>query len=124
MSEFRVTSYSNHPRSYYVEDHNKNFLHSDGRVLRTREYWPTEEQAQAVLDKYRLEPPHVWVHGDVFAQENGDYPKIYIHVIDEEPQVFHFCGLTGNRGLPALNTAKVYTDWPGTVFLFNIKDKL
>lgn len=122
---FEIKEYGSY-RSFYISEQvglsGDRYLHCDGSILSTREYWPTKEQAQVVLDKYR--PAHVWVHGDVFAQENGDYPKIYIHVIDEEPQVFHFCGLTGNRGLPALNTAKVYTDWPGTVFLFNIKDKL
>ncbi|KKK57424.1 hypothetical protein LCGC14_3054590, partial [marine sediment metagenome] len=98
------------------------YMHSDGSVLNTCEYWPTRELAQAVLDKYQ--PAHVWVHGDVFDDGNGQWPKIYIHIMGEKPQVFRLCGPIGENGMPTLSMVKSYTNCPGVTFLFNIKDKL
>ncbi len=115
MREFRITSYSNHPKSYYVEDHNKNYIHSDGRILSTREYWPTEEQAQAVLDKYR--PKHVWKHGDVFTNCGG---ATWLYSIKGDiPDVICISGSDGDGTLEIQMDESV-----GIKFLFNIKAKL
>ncbi len=97
---------------------------SDGTVVQI------SAETEAKLRK-AFEPKHVWKHGDVFDEGDGVYPKIYIHVDGEKPQVFHLSGGMftgtfgcGDRGLPAFSEASSYTNFPQATFLFNIKDKL
>ena len=96
-------------------------LHSDGSILTTSEYWPTREQAQAVLDKFQ--PKHVWKHGDVFKNGNKSSPgtMMYIHPEkqfgEREPQVIYVY-----RDTYPYDSVERYTN--GATFLFNIKDKL
>ena len=99
--------------NYYVSDGFDNYLHSDGSVLSCAEFWPTREQAQAVLDKYQ--PEHVWEHGDVFKRESGTV-MIYIDTIGKGASVF----CVDHK--PYVNGGLSCTD--GATFLFNIKDKL
>lgn len=72
-------------------------------------------------------PPHVWKNGDVFTDEGGGHPKVYIHVYGRKPQVFHLSNAReakNGEGLAAPWPVSDYTDQPGVEFLFNIKDKL
>ena len=80
---------------FKIVDDNYNYLHSDGVVYPCGEYWPTKEQAQAVLDKFRHaekfarlafsysmgtasfqtkiepKPKHIWVHGMCLSPHGG-----------------------------------------------------
>ncbi len=64
---------------YYISDeYDESFLHSNGRVLSTQEFWPTRADAEAILAKYpdaappvESPPPHEWVHGDVLESYDG-----------------------------------------------------
>jgi len=96
-------------------------LHSDGSVYETTEFFPTEEAAQAVLDKFYPKPKHVWEHGDVFIPaKNPNSPMIYMHyVIEREDQVFSLNSVIGG---PAIGTVDEYIN--GAKFLFNIREKL
>ncbi len=39
---------------YYIDDVGGNCMHRDGEIiLDAREYWPSQERAQAVLDKFQ-----------------------------------------------------------------------
>ncbi len=107
--------------SCYVQDDKarKQFLHSDGSVYRTVEYWPTRELAQTVLDKYY--PKHVWKHGDVFNSD-GEYPKVYIKISDQQPQVFHLQGAPNDEGMVAMGHFSKYLK--DATFLFNINNIL
>jgi len=67
------------------------YLHSDGRIFNTPEYWPTREQAQDVLDKFYPKPKHVWEHGDVFE---AGYPRnfdvmLYVALKFQKPYVIY-----------------------------------
>ncbi len=93
-------------------------LHSDGSILTTSEYWPTREQAQAVLDKFQ--PKHVWVHGDVFKfKTDCDYGiLIYLnHICEILPKLEYV-----DRECDTHSGLDYYLD--SATFLFNIKDKL
>lgn len=92
---------------------------SDGTVI------PISVETEIKLRK-AFEPKHIWEHGDVFAQEDGSYPKIYIHIENQDPYVVHLSsGLAKDgMGMPAWGKPNNYTKCPNTVFLFNIKDKL
>jgi len=94
------------------------YLHSDGQVFDTLEYWSTKENTQAVMDKFYPKPKHVWKHGDVFM--SGDLSMIYIKydngkpaqaICLESPVSGPAFGNMSHR----LNEAK---------FLFNIKEKI
>lgn len=107
---------------YYITDDQELYLHSDGSVFyRSIEYWPTQEVAQIILDKFQ--PKHVWEHGDVFEcrEEIEGAIMIYMGAKYDKPQVFYLLHPTyDNLGtsLPAcryLENAK---------FLFNIRSKL
>jgi len=113
MFEIKVA----YERVVYISDVGSRYLHSDGHVFSTVEYFPTRKRAQAVLDKFYPKPEHVWEHGDVFDNSVGrwiylepaaspmvislDYPK------DDATQ--------GSTPSIQLNDAK---------FLFNIKEKI
>ena len=125
MNKFKVKTFRPH-MSFYISrrvdthgihgTHSAEYLHSDGEVLAVREFWPTEEQAQAVLDKFQPDPPlHVWVHGDVFKNPVVPEPQIYLEHVDG-PMV---CVLEeANRGgTPSVQLFNA-------TFLFNIKDAL
>jgi hypothetical protein len=91
------------------------FMHRDGEVVSNcPQYWPTREQAQAVLDRYQ--PPHVWEHGDVF--ENVVSSRwIYLCPNREAEPIVVNLNRAGGGGTPATQLAEA-------TFLFNIKDKL
>ena len=99
--------------SYRITDEDGNSLHSDGSVYRTAEYWPTEADAQAVLDKFYPKPEHVWKHGDVF--ENCCGKQIYLK--REGGEITVNLGHEDSNGTPAVQL-------PGAKFLFNIKEKI
>jgi len=107
---------------FKIVDDNHNYLHSDGVVYPCGEYWPTKEQAQAVLDKLR--PKHVWVHGDVFKYSSGAV-MIYIQLKNESVA---YCLRSSIHQLKK----NYYPDRAGdqsylfeeVEHLFNIKDKL
>ena len=100
-----------------TEDHAK-FLHSDGSLYYTVEYFHTRELAQAVLDKFYPKPEHVWENGDVFISgtTSGSH-MIYMHYFDDrKDQVF---SLNKDIGGPAIN---IDACMKGAKFLFNIKN--
>ena len=133
------------PNAFAIRDKRTNeYLHSDGSVYDNQcaEWWPTEEQAQIVLDKYRrvekfvrfassygmdtasflaelkpVEPPaHVWVHGDVFESRNSLFILLEF---DTKQRLRIFClnGIIGN------SVSSKYLDeyLEGATSLFNIK---
>ncbi len=120
MFEIRNTTNVSGRNVYVIEDKRCYSLHSDGNTFwDCWEYWPTRELAQKILDKYQ--PKHVWEHGDVFNSD-GEYPKVYIKISDQQPQVFHLQGALNGEGMAALcHFSKYLKD---ATFLFNIKDKL
>ena len=127
MSEFTVEQSFKPGYNYCICDDVGKYLHSDGSVLSSSEFWPSKEEAEAVLEKFYPEPKHMWKHGDVFFGGGcgSKRPKIYIHIKGKKPQVFHlFCPENGNQGLEACGDVKSYTEGSDTTFLFNIKDKL
>lgn len=109
---FRVKQNSGY---FQISDKNGKHLHSDGSILKTIEYWPTREQAQAVLDKYQ--PAHVWEHGDVFEEKRGT-TMIYL-VIDATPYVYCCPGPCWGA-----HDNSVSSYLQNATFLFNIKEKL
>ena len=97
------------------------YLHSDGQVFNTPEYWPTKEAAQAVLDKFYPKPKHVWEHGDVFKSVHKFIPDVMMYL---HPEKKH-----GKRGPRVVYmSSDTYAYGPinqylaDTKFLFNIKD--
>ena len=99
--------------TYCISDDYRNYMHRDGEVIyNTCEYWPTREQAQAVLDKFR--PVHVWKHADVL--QHGLTTMIYLTPSTGPELRSISCECTG-RYEPE-NYLKDAT------FLFNIKSKL
>lgn len=102
-------------KAYYIKNNLGNYMHSDGNVYRTREYWPTRELAQAVLDKYQ--PPHVWEHGDVFRTTQG-WIMMYHRFFSNPPQVMCIVGLCDG---PSEMMERNLQD---ATFLFNIREKL
>jgi hypothetical protein len=109
---------SDHERVFYIQDSEnwKKFLHSDGAVYRTIEYFPTRETAQAVLDKFQPEPKHEWKHGDVFRTESGFVMLCLFKNLGE--QLYTYC-------LTERNFCEGH-DWieKNAKFLFNIKEKI
>jgi hypothetical protein len=98
------------------------YLHSNGEVLSTPEYWPTRTDAETILAKYPdaappvvEPPPHEWVHGDVFELDSFHLVYIKPKAIDSEPQAFCIESCVG----PALDLAIHLKD---AKFLFNISD--
>jgi len=69
-----------------------------------------------------FEPPHIWKHGDVFGDGNGEFPKIYIKVCNSKPQIFHLSGK--GDAMQTHSPAEAYINWPTATFLFNIREKL
>ena len=113
---FRVRYMGN--SNWYIAD-GHSYLHSDGRVFNTREYFPTEEIAQAVLDKFYPKPQHVWEHGDVVKC----YDDTIVICVNIKGKLRIF-GL----GYPRFNETEEYSvsvNLDGeAVFLFNIKEKI
>ena len=109
---------------YVIADAARNSLHSNGKIyLHCFEYFPTYEDAQAVLDKFYPKPQHVWEHGDVF--ESG-YPAnqgimMYIHQdeghVKRPPQVIYL-----NDDTYTFSPPEKYLK--GAKLLFNIKEKI
>jgi hypothetical protein len=119
MFEVKRTSNMRGANVFKIVDDNHNYLHSDGAVYNCGEYWPTREQAQVVLDKYR--PLHVWRHGDVFVGMDGE-KYMYFRLVQGYPRgvpmVFSLDGYIVYRGSKIIPICKYAT------FLFNINDKL
>lgn len=101
---------------FTIRDHQtKQCLHSDGTIysMPCNEWWPTREQAQAVLDKFK--PKHVWKHGDVF--KNGSGHMMYlISVCGQESMVW-----IDDKMIASCSMREYRRD---CTFLFNIKDIL
>ena len=115
----RFTSTGN----WSVTDENHDCMHADGSVYhRCGEYWPTKEQAQAVLDKHQ--PPHVWEHGDVFKRESGAV-LIYL-VVDAGPVAY--CVRPDYHPHPDYHPAVAVPNLKvclsDATFLFNVEGKL
>ena len=101
------------------------YLHSDGQMLTTPEYWPTRAGAEAILAKYPdvappvvSPPPHVWVHGDVFMARSR-VEMVYFNPTapSRNPQVQF---LDANFSVSRINDVDHYLK--GAKFLFNIND--
>ena len=107
---------------YYIKEMigSAKFLHSDGAIYCTIEYFPTEVDAQAVLDKFYPKPEHVWENGDVFASSVSCGHMIYhrYRCSDKKDQVI---SLSINVGGPATNMDECMKS---AKFLFNIKEKI
>lgn len=120
MFEIRIWSQKNN--NHYIKDEHNNYLHSDGSVYPcAAEYWPTQEVAQIILDKFQ--PKHVWEHGDVFEckEEIEGAIMIYMGAKYDKPQVFyllHSVYSDLHATLPACRYLK------NAKFLFNIRSKL
>ena len=96
------------------------YLHSDGRIFaRCPEFWPTEEDAEKILDKYYPESKHIWKHGDVFRRESG-VCHIYL-MLDSSPIA---CCVRSKYEHPSVLAPNVNVCLADATFLFNIKDKL
>ena len=118
MDKFRLKwSYST---VHYITDGVERFMHSDGSIYSCCEYFPTEEQAQAVLDKFQ--PKHVWVHGDVFRKNTTGTPMIYVYTSVDGPMLYSLRPI--NDQYPTAAAFDVNSHLDTATFLFNIKDKL
>lgn len=112
---FRLNTTNQNDVTFYIQDDKvwKQFLHSDGSTYRTVEYFPTREQAQAVLDKFR--PEHVWEHGDVFDNDGGR--MMYLNPCHGREQMVWI-------NAPMVASSSMETYHRDCTFLFNIKDAL
>jgi len=106
---------------WYITD-GHGYLHSDGRVFKTREYFPTKADAQAVLDKFYPKPKHVWEHGDVFLCEGCIMIYMNPKYCEHGPQVFYIGTNSGYSDLDASDLAQNYIKH--AKFLYNIKEKI
>ena len=103
----------------WISDGNSCYLHSDGRIINNCvEHFPSEEDAQAVLDKFYPKPQHVWEHGDVFKTRGGCVLMFFKYVSGRKPQAI--C-VEEPVGGPSLDLEGSLRD---AVFLFNIKEKI
>jgi len=74
---------------YVIADAARNSMHSNGKIYcGCYEYFPTPEDAQAVLDKFQ--PKHEWKHGDI-AITPGGTQRLFIE-IKGELRIFNLCG--------------------------------
>ncbi len=114
MSKFRLRK--SHGTTHYISNGVECYLHSDGSILSCCEFWPTEEQAQAVLDKFQ--PKHVWKHGDMFKFETGcDHGTlIYLEPFDTILPTLEYV----DRKCSAHGELDYYLD--SATFLFNVND--
>lgn len=119
MSKFEVIQKTFRCGGNYciVEIGTCNYMHRDGEVVPDcTERWPTEEQAQAVLDKFQPPLPlRVWEHGDVFQNCVGTW--IYL-IWNDEP---HVLDLNMSQ---AEGTLEVQLRGDDVEFLFNIRNIL
>jgi len=111
MKKFEV---KNSGCMHYISNGDK-YLHSGGDIYPCCEYFPTYEQAQAVLDKFQ--PKHVWNHGDVFKSYKNEGLMFYVCPNIGPSHVFYL-----NRRYSEFEQTDTYLD--NATFLFNIKDKL
>jgi len=110
--------------SIYDSANSCQFLHSDGRALFTPEYFPTEADAQAVLDKFYPKPEHVWRHGDVFESGHPSNPGIMMYIrLQEGGSKIHPAQVIYLKdGTYTVSPASKYLI--NTKFLFNIREKI
>ncbi|KKL97296.1 hypothetical protein LCGC14_1835880 [marine sediment metagenome] len=103
--------------------YHSNYMHRDGEIVYgAPEYWPTEEQAQAVLDKFQ--PEHVWEHGDVFKSFKNDGLMMLIDLgtrYDPEPRSVFYLPNVRRFGV-YITSVEEYLE--KATFLFNIKERL
>lgn len=108
---------------FVLVDSARNGLHSDGSIYyRCYEFFPTQEDAQAVLDKFRPELKHVWKHGDVFESGHPLNPGIMMLVQPGLPYNIKPCVVWLNTDCHAYSPVSEYL--VGAKFLFNIKEKI
>lgn len=116
---FNVLNWQNSCEFFLIKDSNLDviqYLHSDGNVYPTPEYWPTREIAQTVLDKYQ--PKHKWVHGDVFRSGCGHHLlMIYLKIGDRSKAFCLHSPISGP-------SSHIDVDLHNAKFLFNIKEKI
>ena len=114
-----------HAESIYIQ--NKvdwmRFLHSDGSIYRTVEYFESKEVAQKVLHKYYPRPKHEWKHGDVFftgaGRRNSNNVMIYLNT---HRGIELFCVGVRSECCSVSHRLSVDCWLVGATFLFNIKD--
>ena len=107
------------------------YLHSDGKIYRdAAEYWPTNVDAQAVLDRFC--PKHgiikngrLWKHGDVFRSfKNGELMMLTIIEnarLEKTCNVFY---LPNRVGYVRCSKTPIDEYLDKGVFLYNISEKL
>lgn len=100
---------------HYISDGEDNYLHSDGSIYNTTEYFPTEKIAQAVLNKFQ--PPHIWKRGDVFMNTLIDVKMIYLVNLYKKPCIFYL-----EDGWEPTRSVEHYLK--NAKYLFNIKEKI
>ena len=119
---YRVGSKVGHVIRHYCirnTDDIRLYLHSNGSVfIDAAEYWPTQEGAQIVLDKYYPKPKHVWEHGDVFKTRSGVIMMFHSFCAERKSEAICIVGLCNG---PAGNLEEVLQN---AKFLFNIEEKL
>ena len=101
----------------FISNGSSSYLHSDGSVYDVIEYFPTEEIAQKVLDKFYPKLKHIWKHGDVFESGHPMNQGIMMYVIihGRSPTAIYL-----ERNCLAFNDLEYYLK--NAKFLFNIKD--
>lgn len=104
-------------KNWLIVSEKDEHMHRDGEIIRyCPEYWPTEKQAQAVLDKFQ--PKHVWERGDVVQCYDG----AIVVCVQESGGPIRIFGI-GDGHLNDEYQTDVNLNADAT-FLFNIKDKL
>ena len=111
MFEVKRLCYS----TYFIQNEMGQYLHSDGSIYDTAEYFPSEKTAQAVLDKYYPKPEHEWKHGDVFKNDIGTW----IYLQRRDGTVVTDIIRTNSSGTP-----EIQTNSDNVEFLFNIRERL
>lgn len=102
--------------AYIIPNEKEDFLHSDGSIYGTAEYFPTKAVAQKVLDKYYPKPKHEWSHGDVFKRKSGAV-MVYLVIYGVGPIVYLLDYSGPGKGMIDICLADAK-------FLFNIKEKI
>ncbi|KKN77863.1 hypothetical protein LCGC14_0356000 [marine sediment metagenome] len=126
MKQFEVKECHDIIHNWYIDRGTEDYMHRDGEIVHGAvEYWPTREQAQAVLDKFQ--PPHVWEHGDVFRwiEPIGDGSVMVYLIIDAGPVVYTLVSEPEDHVdyHPAVACPEPVKLLENATFLFNIREK-